>query len=348
LALSWHEVKLPPVGTSRLRAALDGVLEDRLLDEPDNLALAIGPRGGPEGRLLVAACDKAWLRGALDFFESADRPASRMVPEFSPVPADNGQPRIVATGTPEDPHVVLIDAHGVVRAGLAAAPLLLDAAAETFAEADVIAEPAVAELAEQILARPVRIRAVAEGLVASTKTPWELAQFDLAISGHGRLARRWAQAWQQFMRARRWRPVRWGLVALVAANLAGLNAWAWRQDAMLQDRREQVKLLLSQTFPGVRTIVDAPLQMERELDLLRQSSGALSSGSLETMLAAATAVLPAGLSPSGIDYAAGELTLKGLGLGVSQVADMDRQLLARGYASRIDGDRLVLRAAATP
>src|SRR4051812_42786250 len=46
-ALSWHRVELPK-GTGprspRLRAVLEGLLEDRLLDEPDQLHFALEPR----------------------------------------------------------------------------------------------------------------------------------------------------------------------------------------------------------------------------------------------------------------------------------------------------------------
>src|SRR5512133_3539364 len=53
-ALSWHQVQLPKGslarglmaerGVSRLRAILDGLLEDRLLDEPAQLHLALQPQ----------------------------------------------------------------------------------------------------------------------------------------------------------------------------------------------------------------------------------------------------------------------------------------------------------------
>src|SRR5687768_16494073 len=46
-ALSWHRVELPKgIGprSPKLRQALDGLLEDRLLDEPENLHFALEPR----------------------------------------------------------------------------------------------------------------------------------------------------------------------------------------------------------------------------------------------------------------------------------------------------------------
>lgn len=343
-ALSWHEAKLPPMSPGRMRAALDGVLEDRLLDEPAGLAFALGPQRGPNGVALVAVCDKPWLRAVLQFFEQAQRPATRVVPEFSPVHGDAVQPRIVVTGTAEEAWMALVDTHGVLCAPLAAAPALLGTGAHGLEAAPVLAEPAVAELAEQLLARTVLIQPVAQGLLASGQTAWELAQFDLAISSGGRMARRWALGWTQFARAPAWRPARWGLVGLLLANLVGLNAWAWRQDAALQAKRDKVKSVLSQTFPRVKTIVDAPVQMERELALLRQASGGLSARDLEVMLGAVGAALPAGQTPSAIEFSPGEAVVKGVGMNPSQLALVSGKLSGLGYTARLDGDRLVVRA----
>ena len=343
-ALSWHEVKLPPMSPGRMRAALDGVLEDRLLDEPAGLAFALGPQRGPDGVALVAVCDKPWLRAALQFFEQALRPATRVVPEFSPAHADAAQPRLVVSGTVEEAWMALVDTHGVTCVPLSAAPVLLGTGAHDFEAAPLLAEPAVAELAEQLLGRAVLIQPVAQGLLASGRTLWELAQFDLAISSGGRMARRWAQGWQQLTRAPAWRAARWGLAGLLLANLVGLNAWAWRLDTTLQAKRDKVKSVLSQTFPRVKTIVDAPVQMERELGLLRQASGGLTGRDLEVMLGVIGAALPAGPSPSAIEFSPGEAVVKGVGLNPSEVALVSGKLAGLGYSARLDGERLVVRA----
>jgi general secretion pathway protein L len=209
-------------------------------------------------------------------------------------------------------------------------------------------EPAVAALAEQILGSAPAITDTAQALRRSSQSAWELAQFDLALSSRGRLARRWIQAGQQVARARAWRPARWGLAGVLVANLIGLNAWAWHQDDLLQARRQQVKALLSQTFPRVRTIVDAPRQMERELAVLRQASGGLSARDLEVMLGAVGAALPPGAKPMGIDFSPGELALRGAGIDGAQMALLDGKLAALGYSARLDGDQLLVRSVAHP
>ncbi len=345
--LSWHTAKLPPVAASRLRLALDGILEDRLLDEPANLALAVGPQRTAQGDALVAVCDKAWLRSVLEFFERAKRPATRVVPQFAPTADALAPRRLVVSGTPDAPELAVIDAHCVLTGPLVMAVALQGAGPHEEAGTTLFADPAVAELAEQALVLPATILPPAQWLAQSGETRWELAQFDLAISSSGRVARRWAQAWTEFARAPAWRPVRWGLVLLLLANLAGLNAWAWRQDAAVQGRQQQVKGLLSQTFPKVKTIVDAPLQMERELARLRQSSGAQSGRDLEVMLGAVGAALPVGSNASMVEYGPGELALRGLALNSAQLELVRNKLTGQAYTARLDGDRLLVRAEAS-
>ena len=348
-ALSWHGLKLPPVSASRQRAALEGMLEDRLLDDPATLALAVSPQRRPDGSTLVAACDRSWLAGALALFEQGGRPANRVVPALSPrADADPGPFALVAFGSDDEPWLALVDTHAVLCVPLLQARQVVPGEGPTNDSAELLAEPAVAEKAERVLGRTATVRSAAQALLASGQSLWELAQFDLAVSGRGRMARRWAQAWNQLARAPRWRAARWGLVAALIANLAGLNAWAWRLDANLASKRAQVRQVLTQTFPNVKTVVDAPLQMERELALLRLSSGALSARDLEAMLSAAGTAVVQGAAPAGLEFSAGQLTLGGLALTPANVELASGKLSALGYTMRYEGERMVVRAGGRP
>ena len=343
-AVSWHNVKLPPVAASRMRPALEGALEDRLLDDPAALAFAVGPERRADGTRLVAVCDKPWLANALQFFEQGGRPAARVVPELSPAGVATSERRLVLSGTAADTWLAIVDTDSVLCAPLAACQILLGAIELGLDGVPVVAEPAVAQRAEQSLGRPVTIQFPAQGLVASGQSRWELAQFDLAISGGGRMARRWAQGWLQFARAPAWAALRWGVAGLLLANLLGLNAWAWHLDGTVAAKRLQVKALLTETFPHIRTVVDAPLQMEREMAVLRQANVSLSARDLESMLGAVGAAVPGLHAASAIEFSAGEITLRGLGLNEAQVAAAAGKLAARGYAARLDGERLLVRA----
>jgi len=71
--ISWHRVDLPKGTTAsspRLRAVLEGLLEDQLLDEPEALHFALQAQVRPGVPLWVAACDRAWLRSAVQALEA--------------------------------------------------------------------------------------------------------------------------------------------------------------------------------------------------------------------------------------------------------------------------------------
>lgn len=342
-ALSWHRVRLPPVGAGRVRSALVGLLEDRLLDDPAQLGFAVIPGRLPDGTVRVAVFDKAWLRAALAFFEQGQRPARRVVPEFAPLAPDTPSVQVAVIGTPEDASLVLIGAQGITRLPLASATSAFTDKAIPIAEGPVMADPAVAGLAEQILGVTVELQPSAQRLLEASRCDWELAQFELAITGSGRIAQRWRQRLRHWLTAPEWRVARLGLVGLILVNLIGVQAWAWKLDTAVRERQQRVNTLLTQTFPGVRTIVDAPLQMQRELALLRLSSGSPTPGDMEAMLVVTGRGLPAEIGPAAIDFAPGELALRGLELTDAQRDHLRDTLMAQGYALRSDGGRWVVR-----
>ena len=82
-AVSWHRLALPKVGSARLRAVLDGLLEDRLLTDTIEMHFALEPGGRAGQTVWVAACERAWLRSWLQALETACRPVSRIVPSMA-------------------------------------------------------------------------------------------------------------------------------------------------------------------------------------------------------------------------------------------------------------------------
>ncbi len=340
-ALAWHRVELPKgmaPGTPRARAALDGLLEEQLLDDPEALHLALQPgaRGGEAA--WVASCDRAWLRNALQLLEAAGRPVSRIVPEFAP----EGEPALAVLGDAEQPVVVASSPEGVLALPLSQAALpLLPALPD---EAPRVAEPAVAAVAEQLLQHTVALQQAPQRWLQAARTPWDLAQFDLASSGRARAMKKLATGWSDILHGVAWRPARWGAIALVLVNLVGLNAYAWRERAALEDKRQAVRSTLTATFPQVRVVVDAPVQMEREVAALRQLTGTGSARDLDAMLAALAAALPPDRTPASLEYTGTELRASGMALGGAELRGVVSQLKALGYAASGEGSPLVITA----
>ena len=339
--LSWHRVELPKgmgTGSARLRPVLEGLLEDRLLDETTQLHLALEPAAGPGGGpVWVAACDKPWLHGHLQALETAQRRVSRVVPEFSPeagvlrmhVISDAGLPQLIMTGG---------QVAGVMRLPLTTAAMALAPSTEDDAEILMFAEPEVVELAEKLLQRKVELTTRPQRWLEAAQSPWDLAQFELASSSRLRAVKRLTMFARDLLHAPAGRPARWGFALLVVIHLVGLNIWSWQVQNNLQAQRTAIASTLTQTFPRIKLVVDAPLQMERELVVLRQTSGTLSDRDLEPVLVALGSVARADLSLGAIEFMAGETRLKGMQLGAPEASRISEQLQRLGYAARQDGD----------
>ena len=343
--LSWHAVDLPKgvgLGSPRLRLVLENLLEDRLLDDTTDLHLALAPGAPKAAPVWVAVCNKAWLREHLQALEAAQRPITRVVPEFTP---ETGPLHVHAVGDADQPQLVVTGqaVGGVLRIPLHAAAIALVPPSPLDEPWLTFAEPALAELAEQLLERKVTLLTRSERWLDAARSPWDLAQFDMANSGRARTVKRLSGVLSELLQSPSWRPARWGAAVLLGAQLLGLNAWAWKEQSAYQARRAATQGLLTQTFPQVKLVIDAPLQMEREVAALRQATGATSGGDLEALLGVLGSAAPPDRTASAIDFLAGEVKVKGLRLTAQEVSGLASQLRGQGYAARQDGDALVVK-----
>jgi len=114
-------------------------------------------------------------------------------------------------------------------------------------------------------------------------------------------------------------------------HLAGLNLLAWQTRTDLARRQAAVRAVLTESFPKVTLVVDAPVQMAREVALLRQRSGATSPRDLEPLLSAFGTPALAGEGPSALEFAAGELRAKGVQMSADELAAFNQSLSPLGY-----------------
>ena len=351
--LSWHQVELPR-GTldggffqdghaPRLRAVLDGLLEERLLDEPGLLHLAIAPQAKVQTKTWVAACDRSWLNAWLAALAQAGRPASRIVPEVAPAQGAAGLATVHVVGTNEDPKVMVCSAGGVTQLPLSAAAVSLLTLLDTSV---VMAEPGVAALAEQNFEGRVALQTSAQRVIAAAGSEWDLAQFDLLNTRQKRIEKRVSKGLLSFLHAPNWRAARWSLVLLIVANLVGLQAWTWKERSELAAKRAAIVNTLTSTFPDVRVVVDAPLQMARAVADLQRQRGILSALDMEVMLANLNASVPELKAPTAIEFISGELRLKGLGVASGELSPIATKLQLQGYTVQLDGDVVVVKKAA--
>jgi len=212
----------------------------------------------------------------------------------------------------------------------------------------VVAEPGVVALAEQHFQGRVRLQTAPQRAVLSAQSDWDLAQFDLLRTRGTRLRKRLSSLGSAVLQSPQWRPARWALVALLLVNLVGLQMWAWREQAALTAKRTAMRDILTTTFPDVRLVVDAPLQMARSLADLQRQSGSTSSGDLEPMLGIFQTVAPELAAPTALEFAAGELRLKVADTSAAALSGLAAKLQAHGYTAVLEGDRLVLKQERRP
>lgn len=353
-ALSWHQIDLPKVPRTRMRSALDGLLEERLLDDTQALAFALAPdanQGKAASKTWVAVCEKAWLSNAISLFESNGHRVTQVVPEFSPAHTTSPE-SVFITGVPEDAYVTRINSSGILTLPLKNSQQaqhkvssghteMVDLHEETW----VHAEPAVAELAEKNLSQHVTIRQISTGLLQCAQSNWDLAQFENKLSGDSEFIKRFRRKLRSFWVDSQWRPVRWGLLGIFLVNVIGLNAWAWHQKSSLAEKKSQVALLLTQSFPNVKTVVDPQLQMDKEMALLRQAAGAVSMQSFETLLSVFSLANQSGVvkkTPNTIEFTGNKLVLTGIELAANELTAVQAKLKQSGYAIKMEGDRATI------
>ena len=216
----------------------------------------------------------------------------------------------------------------------------------------VLAEPALASLAEALHRGEVRVLPRDERLQRCAHSAWDLAQGDMAPSAPW--VRRLQQGAVALWQAPQWRPARWALVALLLAQLVGLNAAAWQARSQLAQQRRAMQSTLLAAFPNTPVVVDAPRQMAQAVARLRQASGQASARDLESMLSALgglegfEALAPVNPAPAAIDFVAGELRIRGITVPPAQFGSLQGQLQPLGYSARLDGDTLHLSPRSTP
>jgi general secretion pathway protein L len=327
-ALSWHRVSVPAGlgrGNAKLQAALQGLLEDQLLQDPTQLHLALAPANGSGQALWVAACDKAWLQAHLHALQEAGLTVQRIVPELAP-PTEGQQWH--ALGDSAKGWLWCCDAERGVSGWPVAAAAQLPT--DWLAHAHWQTEPGLAHWA-QAQGTPMQLVDTAAHWQTAAQGPWNLAQFDLQRDAHTRRLQGLQRLLDTLRHSTPWRPARWGLAALVLAQLVGMQAWAWMTRTQWQAEQDRWTQILQTSFPKVTVVVDAPLQMAREVARLRQGSGQLTAQDFESQLQALGKALPADVDgPASLNFQDGQLQWPTLPLQPEQQTALEQALQAQG------------------
>ena len=343
--VALHRVTLPKAPPARLRAALGGLLEEALLDEPEATHFALAPDAAAGQPTWVATLHRPWHAAQLAALERAGVAVERVVPASWPDDPPTGHLRHADEGDVASPLVLTwADAQGVatvrLQGGLART-LLPQWQAQA---ARWSATPAAAAAAERWLGAAVQVVTDEQRALQATRSVWNLRQFDLAPRHRGTRALR--DAWKR-LRSPAWRPVRLGVAALAAVQVLGLNLWAWHQRSEIVQRQQAMVELLREAHPQVRAILDAPLQMERETAVLRAAAGRAGEGDLEALLQAAAQAWPDDRGPvDTLRFDGASLGFAAAGWSDAQVDTLRRRLAPDGWRVEAADGRLTISRAA--
>jgi general secretion pathway protein L len=282
----------------------------------------------------VGVCDKTWLKTCLETLQAHVQRLTAVVPEFWPqmpgalnADAAQAQEHAQAAANPLDLHLVAdADRAFLIETGPQTAPSILGqwpldervspstefsalrqillTQSEQYAPSTVVTEPVCAALAERLVQAPLQNPIQLRSRSAAWRDKqlaqwggWNWAQFDLQAF----CTRHWGDRVQAALRnlwfAPHWRAWRLGVLALLCVHLLGWAAWTWAQANERKALKQQINAVLTQTFPQVKLVLDAPLQMQRELGNLRQQAGVLAPDDFESLLQALAQQVGADAAP---------------------------------------------------
>lgn len=340
--LSWHLLSLPAkvaasltspkADATGLRSVLGGALEEQLLDAPEALHFAVfaSQQAASSGQawVWVAVCDKTWLAAHVQALTQAGLQPTKILPEAepreAPLPA-----RIAVDASMEPACMVLQSAQGVVR--LPWTPALLTD--PVWMDAPLSAEPAIMGWVETALGRPPVPLTRADRLQEAAQSPRNLAQGEWSAKARSRWSTTLRLGWQAFWQSSAWKPARWALAGLLLVHVLALNLLAYRERVSIAAQKEEIRQVFAETFPAVPVVVDAPVQMRKEVKALAQARAADARLNIGMALNALAHRAPAGQAISAMQFSANSLQVEGLSFDDAAWTLLLSDLRALGYTA---------------
>lgn len=279
--------KQPPGSRRRWQAALPFVAEEHTLPDPEENHVVPGPAQAG-GQIMLAVMDKPWLRRIVDACRSANLPLRRMIPEtFLPALA------------PKTWTLVWDGSSGFVRTDSASGMALDNGDAHTTPLA-LRLNSAHASLPEKIEVRfPQHIPEAQRSLPQWGDLPVTLSlgqawDWRGAAIPDDALNLLWGDFAPRARISEWWpklRPAALILLAALGVETIGANIeWAMlvnEKRTLTQDMARSFHI----AFGGASTLVNAPLQMQRNLADLRHTTGLPDDGDFLQLLDAASPTL---------------------------------------------------------
>lgn len=266
---------VPPLPASRLQAALPALVEERIIGDPADCAIAAGPE--VDGRRAIAVVDHDWLQSWVAALrqQGARRIVAQPMQLCLPLPAGR-----VSAALLENPGTPQLAVRLSADEGIGLPVAVDDPALLPDAVADLLATFAPGQTVE--LSVPAAYApALSAWSQAHPESGIEFLDEDWAawIEGASRLeldlVRGLAASSERDIDWRRWRVPLALAAACLLFNIAALNWDWWRLRSEGLRLQDGMTALYRRTFPNDQQVVDPLAQMRQKVARARQSGGEL-------------------------------------------------------------------------
>jgi general secretion pathway protein L len=310
----FARLKLPKVSPATIRELLPYAVEDRLLGDPSHIHAVAGPKTA-KGDTVVAVIDREWLQAMLTALARDGVRPTRAWPESALLAGGRGDWNLVWSPA----RGMLVDDDGVAATfdhDASGFPLALRIALDEAAARGERPEGVRVHTEGGATLPDLERWSVEAGVRFTPGSQWELlARTEPPASKsmnllQGEFSPRRAGK-QRLPRAAVWLAV---AIAVLQMSLVAIDAGRLRYErTSLEKRREAI---FREAFPEARAVVDAELQMKRNLADLKRAHGIAVEDEFLGRLSRA-AQEPGGLARS-IEYANGKLVVQRGGGPVAQ------------------------------
>ena len=307
-------IAVPPLSATRLRAALPSLIEEFVIGDTAECAIAAGAEA--DGQRLIAVCDRAWLKNWIDALRQSGARRIHVLPISLCLPSPNShlsaalfqyahRYELALRLSDHEGIGLAVDVDDEIQLPNAVARLIVTLAGNHPVSLSVpAAQVALFEKwidVEQLSQITLTEQQWSDWIAASAKVSVDLIS---AFEGNQRAAFPW----------REWR---WPIALAAAAslvNIAAINADWWRLRSEGQQLRDEITDIYRRSFPNETVVLDPLAQIKQKIAASRQASGQLNTSDFVVLAAALGEVWrEAGndlRAIDALDYRDGTLTIK--------------------------------------
>ena len=307
-------IVVPPLSATRLRAALPSLIEEFVIGDTAECAIAAGAEA--DGQRLIAVCDRDWLKNWIDALRQSGARRIHVLPISLCLPSPNShlsaalfqyahRYELALRLSDHEGIGLAVDVDDEIQRPNAVARLIVTLAGNHPVSLSVpAAQVALFEKwidEEQLSQITLTEQQWSDWIAASAKVSVDLIS---AFEGNQRAAFPW----------REWR---WPIALAAAAslvNIAAINADWWRLRSEGQQLRDEITDIYRRSFPNETVVLDPLAQIKQKIAASRQASGQLNTSDFVVLAAALGEVWrEAGndlRAIDALDYRDGTLTIK--------------------------------------